>query len=722
MTIANLFSKGLTYFGAAAAFAALAAAATPASANVPGPSCNLGPNIQHVIYIQFDNTHLRRDNPRVPSDLMQMPHLLNFIKNNGTLMTNDHTVLIAHTAGGILSSLTGLYPDRHGQIVSNSNVRISSTGSFSFPSSFGYWTDPVAAANTPTVPLMVGPDGKTVPAPWVAFTRAGCNVGGVSTANAVLENTSTSATGDVTKVFGAGSPQFIEAQASFAAPAGSALRNLAQTDFVGLAIHCAANSPVCANGHDDLLPDEPGGYTGFKGLFGAKEINPQIAGAPVVNDMFGQPIQDAFGQPGFPGFDGMLATRTLGYIAQMQENGVPVTYAYVSDAHDNHATATAFGPGDPGYVQQLKLYDQAFDAFFQRLAADGIDGTNTLFVITVDEGDHFVGVQKTGCNGINIPCVYGPNEVGEIQVNIDTVLTHQFAGVAASFLGNAAPNTFTVHGDSAPTFYLAKKGSGPLGQTDAMTRTFERSVAGLTAVNPYTSQTDVLMQLMADQTGMKAMHMFTAGDPNRDPTFVYFANPDYYITDFPSNTCETCIGPGFAWNHGDIQNEIGQTWVGLVGPGVIHKGTSDVWTDHVDLRPTILALTGVADQYLHDGRVITEVLFNSALPPSMRGEPGTLKKLGEVYKQLNASFGKFSLNSVKVSTKALTSGSAQDDSTYTSLESQIQTLTTQRDALALKMKTALDGALNGQPINSAQAKQMIVQAQTLLASMEMLAQ
>ena len=32
-----------------------------------------------------------------------MPHLLNFLKGNGTLFTNDHTILISHTAGGILS-------------------------------------------------------------------------------------------------------------------------------------------------------------------------------------------------------------------------------------------------------------------------------------------------------------------------------------------------------------------------------------------------------------------------------------------------------------------------------------------------------------------------------------------------------------------------------------------------------------------------------------------
>jgi hypothetical protein len=142
--------------------------------------------IQHVIYVQFDNMHFRRDNPNVPSDLEQMPHLLNFMRNNGTLVTNDHTVLISHTAGGILSSLTGVYPDRHGQTVSNSYVRTSATGTFSFPSSFGYWTDPVSAAGTPQVPNMITPDGKNAPAPWVPFTRAGCDVGAIATANIVL--------------------------------------------------------------------------------------------------------------------------------------------------------------------------------------------------------------------------------------------------------------------------------------------------------------------------------------------------------------------------------------------------------------------------------------------------------------------------------------------------------------------------------------------------------
>src|SRR4051812_36225399 len=86
-----------------------------ASRTLAASDCQLnsvGGKIKHVVYLQFDNTHYSRDNPTVASDLEQMPNLLTFLKSSGTLFTNDHTVLISHTAGGILSTQTGLYPDR----------------------------------------------------------------------------------------------------------------------------------------------------------------------------------------------------------------------------------------------------------------------------------------------------------------------------------------------------------------------------------------------------------------------------------------------------------------------------------------------------------------------------------------------------------------------------------------------------------------------------------
>src|SRR4029077_14320610 len=120
------------------AIAPVASAAPPGPGGPPTGTCDLqskGDKIQHVIYLQFDNVHFERDNANVPSDLEQMPHLLNFLTDNGTFDTNDHTILISPTGGGILSSLTGLYPDRHGQAVSNSYdfFRPDAPGGFSSP-------------------------------------------------------------------------------------------------------------------------------------------------------------------------------------------------------------------------------------------------------------------------------------------------------------------------------------------------------------------------------------------------------------------------------------------------------------------------------------------------------------------------------------------------------------------------------------------------------------
>src|SRR5258708_18062810 len=179
-------------------------------------------NIKHVIYIQFDNTHFTRDNPNVPSDLEQMPHVLNFIEANGVLLTNHHTPLISHTATDILTSLTGFYGDRHGVPVSNSFRYFNPNGTSNLGVSFAYWTDPIfdPTTSTPTDTTfnMLTANGLNAPAPWVPYTRAGCNVGAVATANIELENIAT----DIPTLFGPNSPQAAKVKAN---------PNHATTDF-----------------------------------------------------------------------------------------------------------------------------------------------------------------------------------------------------------------------------------------------------------------------------------------------------------------------------------------------------------------------------------------------------------------------------------------------------------------------------------------------------------
>jgi hypothetical protein len=113
-------------------------------------ACALGKGVQHVVDIFFDNVHYNRDNPNVPSDMEQLPALLNFIEDYGTLNTNEHTPLIAHTADDSLTNYTGLYGDRQGMGVANDyetynpgNTSVDSAGSFA------YWTDPVNDETTP---------------------------------------------------------------------------------------------------------------------------------------------------------------------------------------------------------------------------------------------------------------------------------------------------------------------------------------------------------------------------------------------------------------------------------------------------------------------------------------------------------------------------------------------------------------------------------------------
>ena len=462
-----------------------------------------GSDIKHVVYIQFDNVHFRRDNPNVPSDLEQMPNLLNFLEGQGTLLTDHHTPVISHTSVDILTALSGLYGDRMGVSVGNSFRYYNPDGTTNGASSFAYWTDPLAAFSgqpvTDTKPQMIGKDGKIAPAPWVAFTRIGCDVGAFSVANMEFENTG------LDTVFGPGSPEANEAQTD---PVK------AQADFLGIAVHCAKASPLCATGKRDLLPDEPGGYSGFNALYGNKNVQPQISPNGPVQDVDGNAIQDSHGNPGFPNLFNPSASQTLGYLATMLEAGVPVVYGYVSDAHDNHTRSGTFGPGEAGYKQQLQQYDEAFGKFFARLAGDGITARNTLFVVTADENDHFVGgaPSPANCDGLTVACSYA--QIGEINADLSRLMATQ--------RGNTTP--FTVHSDSAPTVYIA----GNPGQTDPVTRQFERDASTLTAPNPITGNTDNLVAALAGVTEMKLLHMVTA-DPARTPTFALFGNEDYFI-------------------------------------------------------------------------------------------------------------------------------------------------------------------------------------------------
>jgi arylsulfatase A-like enzyme len=652
----------------------LGAASQSASA-----ACQLnspGGQIKRVVNIVFDNVHLRRDNPDVPSDLEQIPNLLNFIQSNGTISGNHHTPLISHTATDILTAQTGVYGDRMGIPVANSYGFFKPDGSVGFNSSFLYWT----AVSGDGKPQMINELGKTAPAPWVPFTRAGCDVGGFSVANIEFE----SVPADVNTVFGVGSPEGIEAN-------NTGLRDKANADFLGIAIHCAQNSPLCNNihGKDDLLTDEPGGYAGYKALFGNSHVQPVISPSGPVKDLDGNVIQTAAGNPGFPNTFNPTATQSLGYAATMLEAGVQVVYLYIADAHDNRSGSGTFGPGEAGYVAQLKQYDTAFGQFFARLKADGITKDNTLFVVVPDENDHFVGgtPSPAHCDGVNVPCTYAAGQKGEIDATLNRLLITQRANSTA----------FSVHSDDAPTVYI----NGNPAPTAPVTRTMEHDLDALVATNPMTGTSDKMSKLIADQAEMKLLHMVTSS-PARTPTLTMFGNDNYFFQNGSGGACVNqsdcvAVGPGFAWNHGDFQRDITRTWFAMVGPGVETLGRHDaVFSDHTDVRPTMLALLGLKDSYVHDGRVLSEWMEQRALPPGIRQRLDNFVELAAVYKQLNAPLGQLGRASLVYANRSVT----DVDKVYARYLAKVGDITNQRNNLASDIKTVLDGAaFRNQPVD-----------------------
>jgi hypothetical protein len=796
----------------AAVIATLGASASSAAANdPPAGSCQLGNGVKHVVEILFDNTHYNRDNPNVLSDLEQMPALKNFITDNGTLLSNMHTPLIAHTADDSLTGYTGLYGDRHGQGLTNTYETYQANGSVVPHSSFAYWTSSYSGAQFPNMPYSptvpaAGSPPSTPPAPWVPFTRAGCNVGDVSTANMVLENTNP----DLANFFGANSPEVQQLAAD-----SDPFKQQETNDYVGLGVHCAQGASFCADAQavkygqsvpshtavTDSLPDEPGGYNGFQALFGSKYLTSQLSGAAnsggnrVVNgdsypvfdthgnltDLNGNTMRGNFKTPavndftpGFPGFGPISASQTLAYTADMLETGVPVVYGYISDAHErkgqgptpqsgctNPSTSAtaAQGPADPCYKANLASYNAAFEKFFQRLADDGITPSNTVFMFSAEEGDHFAGANlgrsiEPSCTGtpgmIDYTCSYAGTgasaRIGEQFVNIHGLLKNQ--------LGNTTPFYNEPQGNS---IFI----TGNPGPTDPMTRQLERDFGNAQVFDSYDNATENLTQYEVDPTVEQLLH-FVNADPNRTPSFTVWPKGDFFLTSgikdkstaldgcpagtTAANASTNCvsISNAFAWDHGYYAPEIDNTWLGIVGPGVANKGVDGrsaadgpnsadgansnpqlvapnndpgTWGDETDMRPTLLALAGLKDDYVGDGRVLVEDLTN---PPDKAGQP-KFQRLAVCYKQLNSSVGQFGTDLILADTAALKTGSSADDSTYDSTLSKIQSIGTTRDTLATKIKGDLFNAeFNNTPIPGANdlkdCESVLAQANALAGS------
>ena len=153
-----------------------------------------------------------------------------------------------------------------------------------------------------------------------------------------------------------------------------------------------------------------------------------------------------------------------------------------------------------------------------------------------------------------------------------------------------------------------------------------------------------------------------------------------------------------------------------MGPGVRRIGrTGEVFSDHTDIRPTLVSLAGLRDDYVHDGRVLSEILSRSVLPSALRSGGEAFSDLANAYKAINASLGELGRRSLRISTAALRSDATAIDA----LDGRLNELNARRNALAGRMIAMLEGAaFDNQPIDRSMAEQLIGQAEQLLESVD----
>ena len=319
-------------------------------------------------------------------------------------------------------------------------------------------------------------------------------------------------------------------------------------------------------------------------------------------------------------------------------------------------------------------------------------------------------------------CNYASGQIGELAANIKGLLsTTPSSGTVFDIEPQGA--SIYVHGQPAAN--------------DASVRQLERDTAAMTGNDPYTGNSNEnIVDYQAGALEERVLHMQTA-DPLRLPTFTIFPRGDYF---FGTTGANVAINASFAYDHGYYSPNIDVTWVGMAGPGVAVRGvdgpqpadgnqahdpnatntvpqasTVGTWVEETDIRPTMLYLAGLKDDYQSDGHVISQALASQ--PASLTA----VKELAAAYDQINSSVGQFATDTLVAETKALASGSGSSDGAYTREQLALRVLAVSRDALAGKIKTVLSDAAAGHAPNRGIVTADLLLAKVLLRGADALA-
>ena len=380
-------------------------------------------------------------------------------------------------------------------------------------------------------------------------------------------------------------------------------------------------------------------------------------------------------------------------------------------------------------------YDAAFQKFFQRLAADGITPDNTLFVISAEENDQFAGANvgratqptPAGCDGVTARrATTPPGQIGELQANIKGLLSGTAVEQRRSSTSSRRAQSIYVHGQPAAN--------------DPAVRQLERDTAAMTDARRVQRRRQREDRAVPGRRARAARTAHADGRSAADADV--HAVPEAGLLLRDRRDANVSINSSFAYDHGYYSPNIDITWVGIAGPGVADRrrrrpaarrrqpaerpGVDEdgpggepvgTWVEETDIRPTMLYLLGLTDDYQSDGHVITQAL--TSVPSAL----AATADLAKGYDQINSSVGQFATDTLIADSKALASGSASDDSAYQAEQQTLQQLADDRDAAAAKIKQTLADAAAGKMPNHgeiqsglAHVKELLKRAHTLAGS------
>ena len=373
------------------------------------------------------------------------------------------------------------------------------------------------------------------------------------------------------------------------------------------------------------------------------------------------------------------------------------------------------GPARAGYLDQLVAYDNAFGRLLHRLKSDGINKDNTLFVVTVEEGDHFAATAPDGpCDGVKMSCTYSARP----RSPRSTATSSGSSRPTTRAVAPARRRTSASTADLAPNVYITgnpARDSSTAAHARAGDERHERDEPALEpggepvrGDGQTRSRRRLLHMVTADAKRTADVHAVRprATTSSNASSTTPCANNDLST----ASSCRIRRRPNqtFAWNHGGIQPESATRGSAGSGRGSRRRASTgqDFWTDHTDVRPTILALLGLKDDYV-SRRPRRSPSSSRATHSRSHSRAARSRARPGLEGRSTPRSGRSRPDTLTASTGALASHTL-GDSTYTKTENAIQALTAERDALAAKIRLALWNAeFNDQKIDEKEAKNWI---------------